>query len=271
MSTTLVTALFDINRDKYNNQKLALKTIDDYLPWFKKTLQLNCSMVIYIEKKLEKFVLENRPNDYQTKIIIQSKEEIPYYKYKNRIQEIINSNEYKNKIKDPNRIECNLPEYTIIQYSKFEWLKEVSESNPFNKENFFWIDAGCSRFFGDFDLKNEFPGPKTTIILKDDLTFNKFLIQARLDINYYNINNNFIWDSVNLLVGTLFGGSKEVISIIEKEINIIFENDMLKNNNINNEQLALAILWSKRKSDLFSIFTNTYKGVHLPLFTVMCN
>lgn len=269
MSTTLVTALFDINRDKYNNQKLALKTIDDYLHWFKKTLQLNCSMVIYIGKKLEKFVLENRPNDYQTKIIIQSKEEIPYYKYKNRIQEIINSNEYKNKIKDPNRIECNLPEYTIIQYSKFEWLKEVSELNPFKTENFFWIDAGCSRFFEDFDLKNEFPGNKFNNLLKNNK--NKIFCQSRVDIDYQLnlLREDIFLSSKNLISGGLFGGHKNIIIFLSESINYLFIEKLLNKNIINNEQILIGYIWKNMKDNFF-VFQNIYKK-HLPLFLIMCN
>ena len=39
----------------------------------------------------------------------------------------------------------------------------------------------------------------------------------------YPINNNFIWDSVNLLVGTMFGGNSNVVLQISDEINKILE------------------------------------------------
>ena len=70
--TVLITALFDINRQNYKNQKLALKTLDDYLVWFKKTLQLNSPMIIYTQENVKQFIIDHRPKEYPTKIIIQN-------------------------------------------------------------------------------------------------------------------------------------------------------------------------------------------------------
>ena len=279
MSTTIITALFDINRENYENQKLALKSLDDYLPWFKKTLQLNCAMVIFTEQKLKEFVLENRPKDYKTEIIIQKLEEIPYYKYKDRINIIINSEEYKTKIQHPDRIECNLAEYSIIQYSKFEWLNVVCEKNPFSTDFFFWMDAGCSRFFKDFDITREFPGPKTKINLQNNCV-NKLYCQCRVDLPYIinnynfnlklensNINNNFFLTSLNLISGGLFGGNKDIVIFFNTVVNHIFESYLLKNNIINNEQLVLAYIW-KTDPNIFCLLNNVYK-THLPLFLNM--
>lgn len=269
MSTTIITALFDINRQNFKNQNLALKSIEDYLPWFKKTLQLNCPMVIFTEEKLKEFVLENRPKNYKTDIIIQKLEEIPYYKYKDQINTIINSREYKSKIQHPDRIECNLPEYSIIQYSKFEWLSIVSEKNPFSTNYFFWMDAGCSRFFYDFNIKKEFPSSKINSFFENNLK-NKLLIQGRADLGFFDINDKFIWKSDNLLIGTLFGCHKDFCNLFSKKINFIFENKMLKNNNLNNEQLALALLW-KTEPNLFYVILNNNPKIHLPLFIAMSN
>lgn len=269
MTTTLVTALFDINRERYNNQKLALKTIDDYLPYFQQTLKLNCPMVIYTESKLESFVLENRSKDYLTKVIVQTKEDIPYYKYKKRIQDIINSNEFRKKIRDPNRIECNLPEYTIIQYSKFEWLDEVSKLNPFNTENIFWIDAGCSRFFEDFDLKNEFPGINFKKLLENNK--NKIFCQSRVDIDYQLelLKEDIFLSSKNLISGGLFGGNVNIIKFLSESINYLFIEKLLNKNIINNEQILIGYIWKNMKDNFF-VFQNIYKK-HLPLFLIMCN
>jgi hypothetical protein len=58
---------------------------------------------------------------------------------------IINLVEYKNKIKDNKRIECNHSLYSIIQYSKFEWMKRTGLENPFNSEHFVWINICIER------------------------------------------------------------------------------------------------------------------------------
>ena len=121
-TTTLVTALYDIKRNTIDKSPHSLKTLDQYYTCFKKTLQINAPMVIYTEDITYQFIIDNRPKHYPTKIIIQPLEDIPYYKYRNQIKDILDSEDYKIKITDPQRIECLLPEYNIIQYSKFEWL-----------------------------------------------------------------------------------------------------------------------------------------------------
>ena len=268
-TTTLITALYDIKRNSVDTSSSSLKTLNDYYVWFKKTLQINAPMIIYTEEISKPFIIKYRPSEYPTKIIIQKLETIPYYKYYQQIKTILESPEYKSKIKNPQRIECLLPEYNIIQYSKFEWLKDISNQNYFNTSFFMWIDAGISRFFPPiYNPKNIFPQQNGINLLQT----NKFVIQGRNLIYYINkiSDTDFIWDSTNLLSGGIFGGTKESIQIISKKINDCFETIMLKNMNVNNEQLALALIW-KHNPQLFNIFYNHWenKGLHLPLFIYM--
>lgn len=259
----IVTALFDIQRHKYKNQQLALKTFEDYLKWFKITLQINCPMVIYTEEKAKQFILDNRPRNYKTDIIIQKLEDIPYYKYKQQINEILMNVEYMKLMQDIDRIECQLPEYSIIQYSKFEWLKDASDRLPFGNESkyFFWMDAGCSRFFGDFNLSNQFPGKLTTQQL--DNSGSKLFCQARKDIVIQLKNPNFFYTSNNLIYGTLFGGNKDIINFMAQSIKYVFDN-LLAVNIVNNEQLALAYVYNTCPNN-FNLFINV-TNQHLPLF-----
>ena len=78
--------------------------------------------------------------------------EIPYYHLKDKIQGILDSDDYKTSIEDPARIECKQAMYSVIQYSKFPWLKEAVQKNPHGSDYFFWLDAGGSRSFGLFIL-----------------------------------------------------------------------------------------------------------------------
>lgn len=276
----IITALFDIQRFKYESNPNALKTIDDYYKCFKISLKLNCPMIIYTEEKTKQFIIDNRPKEYDTKIIIQKLDEIPYYKYREKMLEIINNEQYKTKIKNPNRIECNLPEYCIIQYSKFEWLKNSIEINPFNSNIFFWMDAGCSRFFLNVNILNKYPGPETSKLFKQITSTSSdngfFIIQGRESIGqlfkYYDENDvsELKWDSINLLIGTMFGGTKTRIIKIADFIKDIFEKDMLDLNCVNNEQIALAILY-RRKPNLFNVFESKNQKIHLPLFKLMSN
>ena len=53
MNCTVVTALYDIGREKNGDGR----TIDQYLKWFDKTLDLNVPVVVYTEEKFKEFVL----------------------------------------------------------------------------------------------------------------------------------------------------------------------------------------------------------------------
>ena len=255
--TTVVTAFFDIGRDKSDG-----RTIDEYLQWIKKTLELNCKLFIVTEPKFESFFIDNRPEIYRKNTVIKiiDFKESHYYRYYDKIKEILESLEYTSKIKDPNRVECKLPEYNIIQYSKFHYLQMAIEENPFQSEIFLWADAGISRFFLDVDLSKSYPSPNGERILHEN---RKFIIQNRNDIYSYPLDDSFVWKSDNLLSGGMFGGSPCVIKKIAELVEQVFEK-MLNNNNVNNEQLALALVW-KDNPDVFCLIHN-YLNFHLCLF-----
>jgi len=257
MRIAIVTALFDINREKLGDGR----KIQEYLSWFEKTLKLKCDFVVYTEEKFKKFVEENRKNaDYKTTIVTQNLDQIPYFKYREVINLIINSLEYRSKIKDVSRIECNLPEYNVIQYSKFGWLEHAVQN--YSYDYIFWMDAGCSRFFNGFDLETEWPN-------KLKLDIDKLTIQGNANyLKMFDILdiNEYIWDNNCVLVGTLFGGGCKILLKLYEEINNIFE-FMTKFNCINNEQFALAI-FAKQNRNLTKIIVQL-DGTHLPLFRLI--
>jgi hypothetical protein len=256
MNVRIVTAFFDIKRDKIGDGR----SVNEYLTWFKETLKLKCDMTIYTEDKFKSFVEENRNNEYQTDIIIQRLEEVPFYKWRDKIYEIINLDSFKSKMKDLNRIECYLPEYNVIQYSKFGWLKEAVEKNK--DDYFFWMDAGCSRFFNGFNLDLEWPS-------KSKIDIKKFTIQGNYNFvkTFENLNiDEYIWDNNCILVGTLFGSGKDIINKLYYGINNIFYK-LTEINCVNNEQFALAI-FAKQNLELMNIIIHL-DGSHLPLFRIL--
>ena len=257
---TIVTAFFDIERDKRGDGR----TIDEYKEWMKTTLQLNCNLFIVTEPKFHDFFLENRPKHYNTYIHVMEFKELHYYEYIDRMRTIMNLPEYKSRIMHPNRIECNLPEYCIIQYSKFHCLQVAMKIDKFQSEYFFWMDAGCSRFFLDVDITKNYPSKNAIEHIRS--CENQFIIQKRHDLEYYNIDENFVWKSDNLLSGGMFGGNKMIVTKIGQLVEEIFVQQMLQNNNVNNEQLALAIVW-KKNPELFQLTNNM--NYHLMLFKLL--
>lgn len=254
-SAVVVTALFDIGREKFGDGR----STDQYLSWFEKTLKLNSRMVVYTEEKFKSFI-EERRDPKHTKIKIQNLEEIPMYKHREKIGQILRDPVYLSKIKDNSRIECRLDLYNVIQYSKFGWIQEEIREGT-NSDFYFWMDAGCSRFFSDADLSQDWPNLKK-------IDPDKFIIQGNINTSqiYPSMDiEKYKWDNNCILVGTLFGGKGDVVSRVSDLIIKIFEEEMLEKGIVNNEQIALAIIF-KRNPELFSAYINL-NGDHLPLFS----
>jgi hypothetical protein len=247
--TTIVTALFDINRKQYGDGR----SFEKYLEWLPETLSLSSNYVIYTEDKVVPYI----PKKDNIKVIVSSLEEVPLYHKHDQIESILKNPEYLNKIKDPHRVECVLPLYNIIQYSKFEWLKRTIKENPFNSSYFFWMDAGCSRFFDN--LPNSFPNP--------DKLPPKFLIQGNANTNRIVIDDSYKWMSDCVLVGTFFGGHYEYVTKVSDLTLQFLQEEMLDQNMINNEQIALAYI-CKRNPSLFNVYIQL-NGQHLPVLKIL--
>ena len=257
---TIVTALFNIQR-----QDMDGRTWNEYLQWFSKTLELKCPMVVFVEESLADFVKEHRGSE-KTKIITHTLEEIPYYYLKDDMDNVINSDDYKSKTKCPDRIECNHSLYSIIQYSKFKWIRKSIELNCFDSDYYFWMDAGASRFFEGFDLKQNFPGESGLEAL--DSIGEKMLVQLNTEtyldlVHSETLGKEYFYDPRSFVCGTFFGMHKNSHPVIEEKVEDILVNDMIKHNNLNNEQIALAYL-VKNEPELFEVFyRNTWKQIQL--------
>lgn len=255
MKIKCVTALFDISRESKGDGR----TIDQYLDWFEKTLKLNCDFVIYTEEKFKDFVFNCRKDSkYQTDLIIQKLEEVPYYHKRDLIHDIINDEYYKSKMADLSRIECYLAEYNVIQFSKFGWLNMSIERHP-DTDYLFWIDAGCSRFFDNFDINLRWPNSKLlktdNLIIQGNTNFLRLFDKMKIE--------NYIWDNNSIIAGTLFGGNKNIIKFLYNQINHILE--FCENQRcVNVDQIALAI-FAKKFTEKCDIFIHL-DGTHLPLF-----
>ncbi|MED5270216.1 MAG: WlaTC/HtrL family glycosyltransferase [Pseudomonadota bacterium] len=259
---TFVSALFNI--DRVDGRKW-----DQYLKWFEETLKLQVPMVLFIEKELQDFIDEKR-GDLPTQTIYQTIEDIPYYNLKDKIQGILDSDEYKEKMSDTDRIECKQAMYSVIQYSKFPWLQQAIELNPHKSDIFFWLDAGGSRFFNNFDLTEPYPGTAAMESLEG--MGESFLIQ--MNCEYYRdlyeakeLDESYLYDNRSYVLGSMFGGHKNSVPKICDMVDNIFQQEMIAKGNVNNEQIALGYLVKKYPDD-FAVYTRT-NGQHMDLFTTL--
>ena len=145
-NVTLVTAIYDIGRDKWPNYTMSYNT---YLWWMRNLLFLDTNLVIYTEKKFEEQILNHRkqvdPNLEKTKLIIQELNEIDGYKlYYEPLKNLMESDEFKNKIhfQVPEMTE---PLYNVIMFSKMLYILDSYQKNYFDSDLYVWMDAGGIR------------------------------------------------------------------------------------------------------------------------------
>jgi hypothetical protein len=227
---TIVTAVFDIN---FGDGQ-----------WIQKILQLNCNLYVITEEKHKDFILQNRAQQYPIEIKVINFNDSYYYKYYDRIKEIVESDYYKKKIENPTRIECTSPEYNIFQYSKYNYMNMAAEENPFQSIMFFWLGSSSSEYLDNMVLSSQFPSMKGINLVKPQ---KKILFTQDNNLYKYTINDTFIWKSDKLLYNEIFGGDAEVIQIIAEKMENTFVEDMLNNNNINDESVALTLIWNKNQ------------------------
>lgn len=237
-AATAVTALFDIHREHHGDgRKMAV-----YVEWIARTLALDVAFVIFVQREYADAVRGAIPESARVVVIEQDLREVPYYDVRARIDTVLKLDSYRSRVRDPGRVECVNAMYNVIQYSKFEWLRNASEANYFQSDFFFWVDAGASRFFDGVDLAAPWPSPAFP------LPQSRLLIQGRGDMVTYlagKTPNDLALDSQNLLIGTVFGAQRRTVSILAVEMRAIVD-EMLKNSTVANEQLGLAILFLRR-------------------------
>ena len=256
---TIVSALFNIER-------VDGRPWEEYLKWFEEFLKIKTPMILFVSDDVAEFIGEKR-NDIPTEIVVQNVDQIPYCDLKDEIQEILDTDEYQENISDPDRIECKQAMYSVIQYSKFPWLRDAAEENPFNSDYFFWLDAGGSRFFGIYDLNKEYPSEDAVKSL-DDMG-ESFLVQ--MNTEYYpdlsdakELGLDYLYDNRSYVLGSMFGGHKNAVTKVCNMVEDIFLNEMIKKGNVNNEQIALGYL-IKKYPDEFATYERT-NGKHMALF-----
>ena len=255
MTATLVTALYDI--DRQDEEKGDGRKWEEYINWFANTLRIPSPMVVYVDPSSKKFVEEFRA-DRPTKIITHEIDEIPYFYLYQKVNKILNSKKYKDKIDDPERLECRNPLYPLVIFSKFQWVKRAIEEDHFNTDVFLWMDAGLSRLFYETDLDKPYPSPQGLAAINANP--DKAIIQTSM--SYYpdlvyadSCGEDYLWDNRSWVMAGLWGGYKEPMLKFAELIHDVFENKMVGNNLVNNEQIAMAYVY-KNNPELFLPFEN---------------
>lgn len=248
MSFTLVTALYEISRDKYDGRKFT-----SYQTWFENTLKIPAPMVIFTEEK-NRHIVEKIRKDMPTKCFYTKLQEVPFYHTTSVVEHIITNTSFKDKIKHPNGLENRCFEYIPIIHSKFIWMKQACNENYFKTKMIFWIDAGISRFM-NFDISKQQFNNELLIELH---TKNKILMQIGKKHNLIDIINNnnvesYIGSNTNFMMAGFWGGNIEIINDISSEGASLYEKEFLEKNRVDNEQTLFGYIIPKYKDNILFI------------------
>jgi protein YibB len=145
-NTAIVTALFDIGRDKWDNFTMSYHT---YLWWMRNILYLDTNIIIYTEEKFKEEILSIRkevdPELVKTIIEIQTLEDIDGYRiFYEPLQKLMTSEEFKQKIQF-DVPEMTKPLYNVVMFAKLFYIRDAIKRNLFNADLYIWADAGVIR------------------------------------------------------------------------------------------------------------------------------
>jgi len=144
--TAIVTAIFDIGRDKWDNFTMSYHT---YLWWMRNLLYLDTNLIIYTEEKFKNDILNYRkevdPKLEKTILIIQPLESIEGYKtFYEPLNNLMTSDEFKRDVQF-DVPEMNKPLYNVVMFAKLFYILDSARKNLFDADLYVWADAGVIR------------------------------------------------------------------------------------------------------------------------------
>lgn len=256
MSTTIITALYDIGRGNWPHP--FNRSIDSYITYFKSVLSLDANFVIFIEEHMRETILNIRkefdPFLFKTKIYCRPLHELEVFqKYYKRTCEVMTSDFFLKNLREFHTPESFSPEYNLINFNKVSFVKEVITNNPFSTDYFMWMDAGF--YHGNFpcDTKN-LPYPNSKKIKQLDDNRIHFLTLC----GEHEVGLDSYFSPRVTLAGSMFAGkSKPLLEFKELCFSVIEE--FLANKAINDDQTIYAFAYMKNKN-LFNLYQDNWFG-----------
>ena len=114
-------------------------SLQDYLNWADNFMQINCSLIFFIDDSFYKEIIAKRPVEYRRRTIWVKTNISQFYSYKNFIKAF---NESYNK--DIEKYLHSVPLY-LIWAEKSYFLNISANKDFFHSKCFYWIDAGYFR------------------------------------------------------------------------------------------------------------------------------
>lgn len=218
------TSLFDIGRDRVDGRSL-----QNYQNWLFETIRLFPQIIIFHDGSCDGLVEKG------SQLVRVEKSRLEFFEFLPYVSELTN---YFSP-KSPNDITFRLPEYSLVQFSKFELaLKSLEISGA---ESVMWVDAGISRFLNSSNslLLNQ----NATKLIREGYSF-AFEINLRknLDFKRLKISSPLPGSCGRVISGTSFwiheGAAQKLVCDV-KQLLKRWKSDLIWDN----EQVALRTLY----------------------------
>jgi hypothetical protein len=204
-STTTTTTIVSgfINIYKYDSS-YSNKRFEEYIHNGKKLIELPIPKVIFIDKEISELLPKNNFTTY-IEFSFQDFWLYPYIDTISKIQNIRKENPSKN---------CNL--YLVTGLQKTDWMKKAIELNPFNSEQFMWLDFGICHIIKDTNEFNNLIIKKCNNLINPNVIYSPTCKKDRITNNWFN--SYYLYYPIFYFAGGMFIGSKKSIDQFDKSV-----------------------------------------------------
>jgi hypothetical protein len=217
-----VTAYYDLQRADRSNEQ--------YFEWMQRTLWIPVPMVIYTSPDLAPRIHQLVGTRPDTLIQTRPFMNLTLATTLHRVESILASQEYQTRIQEGTRIECTHPQYAILQFSKFEFVRHVGVHNPFSSEFIGWVDAGLGKHL----TKN--------VTLGTDSLSKKWVLKSFP--NAPESTYPLPWSNTTKLAGGFFLSHRSTLDRVITQLERVFY-EWLDQGIVNNEQVALYQVYQR--------------------------
>jgi hypothetical protein len=265
---TLVSSLVNINREQLDGRKFF-----SYVEWFLKTLEIPAPMILFVDPEICELVAKARQGK-PTKIIQQSFPATPLSWSAHYIHRTQESQEWKQYAKNPGDLNNKSAPYVTLMHSKFAWVWDAIQDNPFKTDLFFWIDAGLSRFFREmFSPQIMEPHPITLRKIRQEKKliaqiggYKQHFLEQVMGGRRFS-TDELIGCNENILMGGFWGGSIQSVKHACEYGLRFYIQELIQKNRVDNDQPTLFFHWQDFKHMYLVI--PPHDGVDLAAFLIL--
>lgn len=196
------TALFNLKRENIDG-----RDIETYLNWLEQTISYFPDILVYHDGSVG---LERKNDD---RFIFVERNKLKSFSNLEIVNSILDSFIPLAK----SDITFRLPEYSLVQFSKFELGKLAIQHS--NARSLLWVDAGISRFIKPHTLFNSEVDYQARNLLEQGVEFVLEIdLKNNIDFNRRKIRNSLVGSCRRVISGTSFWYSSNFCSELNSKI-----------------------------------------------------